>query len=58
MFNHYLFDKAGQESLKSFFLDCSTNKGNLAIVTDPPFGGLVDCICESEPGVYFWLCPW
>nr|CAB3267889.1 zinc finger CCHC domain-containing protein 4 [Phallusia mammillata] len=47
MFNHYLFTQSGEKIFNKFVSDASQNQNQLAVVLDPPFGGLVDCIAES-----------
>ena len=43
MFNHYFFDDHGENSLKKFIGE----KGKFLIVTDPPFGGRIDCLDQT-----------
>jgi len=45
MFNHYFFESTGLEKFSEFIK--STGDGKIAILMDPPFGGLVDCLCET-----------
>ena len=48
MFNRYFFDKEGEAELRSFLKSCFDQKKKCALVLDPPFGGMVDCIAESK----------
>lgn len=44
MFNHFFFENTGLESFSRFIND---THGKIAILMDPPFGGLVDCLSET-----------
>uniref|UniRef100_H2Z4X4 CCHC-type domain-containing protein n=1 Tax=Ciona savignyi TaxID=51511 RepID=H2Z4X4_CIOSA len=46
MFNRFFFNNESKSSFE-LFLKLSKKFENIAIVVDPPFGGLVDCVCET-----------
>lgn len=48
MFNHYFFNKEGEEIFEAFLDGCRSSRGKCAVLLDPPFGGMVDCVAESE----------
>jgi len=47
MFNRFFFDEHGEDQLKEFIGSCK-KKTKLAIVLDPPFGGLVTTVGRSK----------
>ena len=47
MFNRYFFDEHGESELTAFIQSCK-KKTKLAIVLDPPFGGLVTTVGRSK----------
>ena len=46
MFNQHFFHDGSEEIFDEFLQNRSKRK-NIAVVLDPPFGGLVDCIVQS-----------
>nr|XP_002124158.1 zinc finger CCHC domain-containing protein 4 isoform X1 [Ciona intestinalis] len=46
MFNRHFFNPTSKLSFKKF-LKSAEHPRNIVVVVDPPFGGLVDCVCES-----------
>ena len=44
MFNHHFFDDEGRTNTLAFL---SSADGNPVIVTDPPFGGMVEALGKS-----------
>ena len=55
MFNHYFFDKDTGKTLLQNFFQKSTPK-SIAVVMDPPFGGLVQVIATNLRKMWKFVC--
>lgn len=55
MFNHHFFDKDTGKTLLQNFIQQSTPK-SIAVVMDPPFGGLVQVIATSLRKIWKFVC--
>lgn len=47
MFNHFFFDECSKTKFMNFIKDCKKERGKICIVTDPPFGGLVEALAVT-----------